>query len=180
MGTFVTDRRPGLGEVPGRIGCVSDRAEFVRAVLGRAWGGELSSVITSCEPELRRRCGFSPRGDSGPDMVKERMRQVCTRSCPEVAIAVQRARSSGKRVLLLAACAACNWNAQEGNDVRSAAAGGCQGQQQHQIAQSKPRGAQCVTQAEGGTLLGIAAGEEQKKGRCEERKWRCRWSIAPG
>lgn len=67
--------RPALGAVPGREGVVRDRAEVVRAVLGRTWGGELSSVIMSCEPELSRRCGgFSPRGDSGADMVKERMR----------------------------------------------------------------------------------------------------------
>lgn len=74
LGTFVADRRPGLGAVPGRSGAVNDRAEFVRAVLGRTCGGELSSVIISCEPELRRRCGFSPRGDNGPDMVSERVR----------------------------------------------------------------------------------------------------------
>lgn len=75
LGTFVAERRPGLGAVPGRPGVVRDRAEFVRAVLGRTCGGELSSVIMSCEPELSRRCGgFSPRGDSGADMVKERMR----------------------------------------------------------------------------------------------------------
>lgn len=40
------------------------------------------------------------------------------------------------------------------------------GQQQRQYAQSRKK-------AEG-TLLGTAAGEEQKKGRREERKWRCR------
>jgi hypothetical protein len=61
--------------VLGRADPVSDRAEFVRAEPGRTWPGELSSVIMSCEPELRRRCGgFSPRGDSGADMVKERVR----------------------------------------------------------------------------------------------------------
>ena len=60
--------------VLGRAEPVNERAEFVRAELGRACG-ELSSVIMSCEPELSRRCGgFSPRGDSGADMVKERMR----------------------------------------------------------------------------------------------------------
>ncbi len=78
LGTFVVDCRPGLGAVPGRRGVVRDRAEVLRAVLGRTEGGELSSVITSCEPELRRRCGgFSPRGDSGADMVKERIQQKC-------------------------------------------------------------------------------------------------------
>ncbi|KAJ4994476.1 hypothetical protein SVAN01_00305 [Stagonosporopsis vannaccii] len=71
-------------------------------------------------------------------------------------------------------CAACKWNVQEGNDVRSVLQGGCQGQQQHQVAQLKPCGAQSVAQAEGGRLLGIAAGGEQKKGRREERKWRRR------
>lgn len=64
--------------MPGRRGVVSERAELVRAVFGRTWGGELSSVIMACEPELRRRCGgFSPRGDSGADMVKECVQQEC-------------------------------------------------------------------------------------------------------
>ncbi|KAJ8109091.1 hypothetical protein OPT61_g7708 [Boeremia exigua] len=138
LGAFVADRRPGLGAVPGRAD-VKDRAEVDRAVLGRTWG-ELSSVIMSCEPELRRRCGgCSPRGDSGADMVKE-----------------ERAGVGSKRVLLSAMCAACKWNAQEGNDVRSAL--------QEDV--------RAVGQAEGGRLLGIAAGGEQKKGRREERKWR--------
>jgi hypothetical protein len=57
---------PGLGAVPGRIGWVNDRAELVRAVLGRTAGGELSSVVGSWEPELRRRWGGpSPLGDCG-------------------------------------------------------------------------------------------------------------------
>lgn len=74
LGTWVADPTPGLGAVPGRTDGVNDRAELVRAVLGRPCDGELSSVINSCEPELRRICGgFSPRGDSGADMVKERM-----------------------------------------------------------------------------------------------------------
>lgn len=33
----------------------------------------------------------------------------------------------GERVLLSAMCAACNWNVHEGNDVRSALQGRCQG-----------------------------------------------------
>lgn len=44
------DRMPGLwlGAVPGRVGWVKERAELVRAVLGRtAGGGELSSVVGS-------------------------------------------------------------------------------------------------------------------------------------
>lgn len=61
----VGDRTEALwGAVVGRMGCVNDRAEFVRAVLGRTAGGELSSVCGSCVPELRRRCG-APRGDCG-------------------------------------------------------------------------------------------------------------------
>lgn len=66
---------PGLVAVPGREDVVSDRAVLVRDEPGRTWGGELSSVMMSCEPELSRRCGgFSPRGDSGADMLNERMR----------------------------------------------------------------------------------------------------------
>ncbi len=60
------DRMPGLGAVPGRIGWVNERAELVRAVLGRTACGELSSVLGSWEPELRRRWGGpSPLGDCG-------------------------------------------------------------------------------------------------------------------
>jgi hypothetical protein len=71
----VGERKPGLGAVPGRIGCVNERAEFVRAVLGRTADGELSSVNTSAVPELRRMCGGpSPRGDCGIMAVRERMR----------------------------------------------------------------------------------------------------------
>jgi hypothetical protein len=71
----VGERKPGLGAVPGRIGCVNERAEFVRAVLGRTAGGELSSVMASVVPELRRMCGGpSPRGDCGIIMVRERIR----------------------------------------------------------------------------------------------------------
>jgi hypothetical protein len=72
----VGDRRLGLyGAVLGRTGCVNERAEFVLAVVGRIWGGELSSVMASCVPELRRMCGGPlPRGDWGvSDMASERM-----------------------------------------------------------------------------------------------------------
>lgn len=69
----VGDRMPGLcGAVVGRMGCVNERAEVVRAVLGRAEGRLLSSVRASCVPELRRMCGGPlPRGDCGAsdDMV---------------------------------------------------------------------------------------------------------------
>jgi hypothetical protein len=48
------------------MGCVSDRDEFVLAVVGRTWGSELSSVRASWVPELRRMCGGpEPRGDCG-------------------------------------------------------------------------------------------------------------------
>lgn len=51
----VGERKPGLwGAVVGRMGCVSERAEVVLAVLGRTAGGELSSVRASWVPELRR------------------------------------------------------------------------------------------------------------------------------
>lgn len=68
------ERRPGAcGAVLGRVGCVSERAELVRRVLGRTAGGELSSVRGACVPELRRMCGGpSPRGDCG-DMPSECM-----------------------------------------------------------------------------------------------------------
>jgi hypothetical protein len=60
------DRMPELGAVPGRVCWVNERAELVRAVLGRTAGGELSSVVGSWEPELRRRWGGpSPLGDCG-------------------------------------------------------------------------------------------------------------------
>ena len=66
---------PGLcGAVLGRMGCVSDRAEFVLAVLGRAAGRAVSSVRASCVPELRRMWGGPPpRGDCGvsDDMASE-------------------------------------------------------------------------------------------------------------
>lgn len=66
------DRRPGLageGAVPGRMGCVNERAEFWRAVLGRCAEEEVSSTMSEV-PELRRMCGLS-RGDSGDAMVSE-------------------------------------------------------------------------------------------------------------
>lgn len=69
---MVGERRAGPGAVPGRIGCVRERAELVRAVLGRTAGGALSSVRGSWVPELRRMCGGAfPLGDSGGDMVSE-------------------------------------------------------------------------------------------------------------
>jgi len=68
----VGDLRPGLtGAVPGRSGAVNERAEFWRAVCGRALGDE-SSETAFWVPELRRMCGGpEPRGDSGDDMVSE-------------------------------------------------------------------------------------------------------------
>jgi hypothetical protein len=46
---------PGLwGAVVGRADCVNERADVVRAVLGRTAGGPLSSVRASWVPELRR------------------------------------------------------------------------------------------------------------------------------
>lgn len=68
------ERSAESGAVPGRTGCVKERAELVRAVPGRMAGGELSSVRASWVPELRRMCGGPlPLGDSGDDMASERM-----------------------------------------------------------------------------------------------------------
>ena len=58
--------------MPGRMGCVNERAEFVRADTGRV-DVEVSSVSGSCVPELRRRWGgASPLGDCGIMVERER------------------------------------------------------------------------------------------------------------
>ena len=61
------------------------------------------------------------------------------------------------------------------------------GQQQPQIVQLKPRGAQSVAQVEGGRLLGIAVGVEQQKKetprglKMETQAYGARgWCLAPG
>jgi len=54
------------------MGCVNERAEFVRADTGRV-DVEVSSVSGSCVPELRRRWGgASPLGDCGIMVERER------------------------------------------------------------------------------------------------------------
>lgn len=75
MCEFVGEGKLAVGAVPGRMGCVKERAEFARADSGRAdVDGNVSSVSGSCVPELRRRWGgASPLGDCGIMVRRERV-----------------------------------------------------------------------------------------------------------
>lgn len=95
---------PGAGAVPGRRGCVRERADSVRAEPGRTADGELSSVVASWVPELRRMCGGpAPRGDCGDDMAKERMGE-----CANGAVCGQDARAARIGV---SECCGRSWHA---------------------------------------------------------------------
>lgn len=70
-------------------------------------------------------------------------------------------------------CVACKWKVQEGNDVRSGLQAGVRATATPKCA-IEASDARCEKQTGVERLLNITAGEEQKKGRREEAKWRCK------
>lgn len=156
--TLVADRRPGLGAVPGRRGVVRDRAEVVRAVLGRPCDSELSSVIMSCDPEFSRRCGgFSPRGDSGADMFKSVCGESGKRLCTVAAVGVQQRADGRRRTSVVVGYGLRARHATGMTEKGTTCVAPCRwvsGQQQHQYTQQKPRG--CAVQREAEAERGAA------------------------